>query len=77
MRWRLKGLETVESNNRAVTNAANGLRGSFSGELGRSAAARSAAARPARVAPRGSRARSAPNAERASEPRARAGAPTA
>ena len=31
MRWRLKGLETVESNNRAVTNAANGLRGSFSG----------------------------------------------
>ena len=34
MRWRLKGLETVESNNRAVTNAANGLRGSFSGELG-------------------------------------------
>ena len=34
MRWRLKGLESVEANNRAVTNAANGLRGSFNGELG-------------------------------------------
>ena len=33
MKWRLKGLESVDAGNRAVMNAANGLRASWNGEL--------------------------------------------
>ena len=71
MRWRLKGLETVESNNRAVTNAANGLRGRSAASSGRSAAARSAAAS-ARVGRREDRARGARRARERADARRRA-----